>query len=144
MFLSYFLWHLVELVLGGREVGLWVWGAKLVDFPYYIFKAVVIWVIALRQVQANYVKANINPSRLSAWFHERNQGWQAFLSLCSVLLIELLLFPCFSGAELQPTSECMMTKAAHWVPVIIWHAGLLLCSQAFRENQALWRQTCRK
>ena len=92
-------------------MGRGVEGAKLVDFPYYIFKAVVIWVIVLRQVQANYVRANISLSLLSAWLHERNQAWQIFLSLCSVLLIELLLFPCFSGAELQLTSECMMTNA---------------------------------
>jgi len=40
--------------------------AKLVDFPYYIFKAVDIYVIELRQVQANYVRTNISLGLFSA------------------------------------------------------------------------------
>lgn len=85
---------------------------KLVDFLYY-FQSRCYLVIVFRRMQANYVKPNISRSTFSAWLHERNQAWQVFLSLCSVLLIELLLFPCFSAAEQQLTSECMMINATH-------------------------------
>jgi len=83
--------------------------AKLVDFPYYIFKAVDIYVIELRQVQANYVRTNISLGLFSAWL--RGRDWQVSLCLHSVLLIEPLLtqgiffFFCFSFASVQRLSS---------------------------------------
>jgi len=105
--------------------------AKLVDFPYYIFKAADIYVIELRQVQANYVRTNISLGLFSAWL--RGRDWLRQVSLClhSVLLIEPLLtqgifFFAFLLPQCSDFLQRMMTNATHWVSVIGWYTILHL------------------